>query len=1061
LHSFHLLSTYTIRQEVLLYLFLGGDILSDLLIFDQDDSLLAVLSNEAEEACPFWNAPFKEILNNGSIFQFTVPAEHVDSQHVKAENQVAFMDKDGAFRLFVIKEPDKSNGTDGPQITAICEPAMLELNDEPLEDVRPYNTTAQNALSSALTGTRWQIGTVASLGLNSTNFYYISVTEAITMILNTWSGEIRDRIEIDENNNIVGRYIDMLTRRGADTGKTWEIDKDILFIRHKVQSYPKTALYGRGSSLETDEGGFTRKITFADVVWSKANGDPCDKPAGQEWVGDPEALLVYGRKNKNGTRRYRFGFFENGEQKEPAELLLETWNALQQQKRPLDNFEMDVFLLEDITGYEHEKVRLGDTTFAIDRSFADPIEIEERIVVYEYDVADPDNTGKVELGQYINLYADDDRIDKIEARLNDKSGIWNMIEEPITDSDLENIVPEQPTNVIATGGFKKVILEWDFNSAIYIANYEVYGSQVQGFTADPSNLLWRGKSSGFNHEADVNQQWYYRVRAVNTHDTAGAFSQEISATTARIITDDIFFGAVNASIIADLAVEAAKLANGAVTTLKIFDDAITNAKIADLAVQAAQLANSSVTATKIANLAVGTAAIQNGAITNAQIGNLAVGTAQLQDATITSAKIANLAVGNAALANAAVTNAKIGTLAVSTGQIQDLAVTNAKIANLAIDNAKIADATITSAKIASIDAVKINAVTLSAISADLGTITAGTLNAVTINTNKDITVGNNLLLGIQTDLATNKYIKFNNSSYIYGGSNITIRGTDGVLLTTQNGDIELNADGHSVQVYGTLNANAGLTVEGAGIVKTKSVNGLAMNNVTETGLYYGYSMTGSAADGNISTFEVIRYSSDWITQIQHKMGALPQPYIRDRYNGTTWGPWHRMLVEDSGTAVVPLKGGKINTSNNIARWQYSDSHYIAQNSTGQITFYMNGAAKHAFNADGSKSGGSIEIGGKWFGMSPIDSPQFLIEYIEFNISLDPEGVKVYLDPTFAQALANDFAVFPNNGQIIEKGLDYFVIAGDGVADCRIVGERYDYKNAFWADMDMIVDSEVA
>ncbi|MCM2983847.1 gp58-like family protein [Niallia circulans] len=407
--------------------------MSNLLIFDPADNLLAVLSNEAEEACAFWDAPFKEAINQGSTFEFTADGTHEDSKYIIAENQVAFMDKDGAFRLFVIKEPERINGEYGPEIHAICEPAMLELNDEIITDVRPFNTTLRDALTRALNGVRWQVGqTAEDFGLNSTNFYYISVTEAIEDIVNTWGGEIRDRVEI-HGNRIVGRYIDILTMRGTDTGKRWEMDKDILSIRHQVQSYPKTALYGRGASLELEDedgnatGGFSRKISFAEVEWKKANGDPVDKPKGQEWVGDSEALGIYGRPNKDGTLRHRFGIFESSEQEDPAQLLLETWNALQEQKHPLDNYEMDVFLMEELTGYEHEKVRLGDITVAIDRSFAKPIEAEERVISFEYDVADPEHSGKVELGQFINLYDAelDNRVDKLERKINDRAGIWD------------------------------------------------------------------------------------------------------------------------------------------------------------------------------------------------------------------------------------------------------------------------------------------------------------------------------------------------------------------------------------------------------------------------------------------------------------------------------------------------------------------------------------------------------------------------------------------------------------------------------------------------------------
>ena len=40
--------------------------------------------------------------------------------------------------------------------------------------------------------------------------------------------------------------------------------------------------------------GYGRRITFADVEWSKANGDPLDKPKGQEWLEDPDATKQLG-----------------------------------------------------------------------------------------------------------------------------------------------------------------------------------------------------------------------------------------------------------------------------------------------------------------------------------------------------------------------------------------------------------------------------------------------------------------------------------------------------------------------------------------------------------------------------------------------------------------------------------------------------------------------------------------------------------------------------------------------------------------------------------------------
>lgn len=536
----------------------------DLYIFDPDDNLLAILSNEAEEACSFHSAPFEEELNREPTFQFVAyPADHPDAKFISEENQVAFLDKDNQFRLFTIKNPEFTNGDDGPEILAECVSWLQELDDEPIEDIRAYDTTLEDAMTRALAKTRVKVGTIAELGINSANFYYITVKKAIEISINTWGGELRDRIEIQDNKII--RYLDILPRRGSDTGKRWEIDKDIDSLTYRIESKPKTALYGRGSSIETDNGGFTRKISFADVEWKVANGDPVDKPVGQEWVGDPEARAKHGKKNSDGSRRHRFGFYDDGEQKDAEQLLKDTWEALQSHLRPFINAEMDVFLLENISGLEHEKARLGDTTIAIDDSFARPIELESRIIRYSYDVADPENSGEVELGSFIDLNEFESRLDDVEAKLIDNMGIWNNPPSPEMDpGKYPDIIPSQPI-VTATANFASVNLNWEYAyEEFYTQAFEVFVSEIAGFAVTEDNLIYRGIANGYNFIGEANKQYYFRVRAVNYHGRFSPLSDEVSATTARIISDDILFGPDIAAELRELSKEADLLAEGSI-----------------------------------------------------------------------------------------------------------------------------------------------------------------------------------------------------------------------------------------------------------------------------------------------------------------------------------------------------------------------------------------------------------------------------------------------------------------------------------------------------------------
>ncbi|UYL94005.1 putative tail fiber protein [Geobacillus phage vB_GthS_PK3.6] len=282
--------------------------------------------------------------------------------------------------------------------------------------------------------------------------------------------------------------------------------------------------------------------------------------------------------------------------------------------------------------------------------------------------------------------------------------------------------PAAPANFSATGSFKKVILTWDIDTSKVVAYYELYASQTAGFTPSSTNLIYKGKTSGFTHDVDVNQTWYYRLRAVNAYGQAGAFTNEVSASTVKIISDDILFGAVNAQHIADLAVTASKLADGSITTpkitdgavntAKIVDDAITNAKIATGAVGNAELDRSSANKIQIA-----TNDIIDGAVSTLKIAASAVNSTRLADLAVTAAKIAD---GN-------VTSGKIADAAITSTKIANAAVGAAAIANAAIGTAHIADAAITNAKIANVDASKITTGTLDADRIGANTITANKL----------------------------------------------------------------------------------------------------------------------------------------------------------------------------------------------------------------------------------------------------------------------------------------------------------------------------------------------
>ncbi|BAF60357.1 phage-related protein [Pelotomaculum thermopropionicum SI] len=393
-------------------------------IFNKSEVVQAVLINGSPKACPYFNAVHLEQLNGENSLELSVPAGHEDAQYITEENLVAIKDLDEDFyQLFVIKEVEEIHD----EVTykrAYCEHAAFELADEIITDKRPENKMAREVLEDILAATRWQAGVVNSLGTCSTTFYYQSVLSAIHKMLEVWKCEVRYRVKL-AGGKIVGRYVDLLARRGHETGRRFEYTRDMKKVTRKVDSTSiKTALYGRGKGEETDDG-YGRRTTFADVVWSKAGGDPADKPAGQEWVGDPDALTAYGRPNGDRTFRHRTGIFEDQEETDPVTLLQKTWDALQKAKVPLVEFQMDVVDLEQTAGYSSEKVRLGDTVTAIDREFNPPLAVEARVIEIRRYLDEPEKA-EIKLGNFIpkvtNTLA---RLEQVEKKVEEKEPYWD------------------------------------------------------------------------------------------------------------------------------------------------------------------------------------------------------------------------------------------------------------------------------------------------------------------------------------------------------------------------------------------------------------------------------------------------------------------------------------------------------------------------------------------------------------------------------------------------------------------------------------------------------------
>lgn len=304
----------------------------------------------------FIEAKMAEQINAADQLTFSVPLnERLPSSYFYAAIP---QPRGSGYLLFKIVTEKVSS--DQIEYTAV-ESAYDELKSyHYIKDVRPENRKAGELLQTALEGTRWQVGQTYDSGTFSTNFYYISTLEAIQKIVELCGLEVTFEITLNpKTHQIEHRLVNLYAQQGQRTGKRFEYGSNLLTVeREESAENLITALIGRGkgeavyhedNTAEETPDGYGRRINFADVVWSKKNGNPADKPAGQEYVEDVDATAKYGFDD--GKPRIGIEIFEDIT--DPVELLKATWSALQTLKRPQASFRASVMDVGDLG--------LGDT----------------------------------------------------------------------------------------------------------------------------------------------------------------------------------------------------------------------------------------------------------------------------------------------------------------------------------------------------------------------------------------------------------------------------------------------------------------------------------------------------------------------------------------------------------------------------------------------------------------------------------------------------------------------------------------------------------------------------
>ena len=398
-----------------------------------------------------------------------------------------------------------------------------------IEDKRVINDTALTALDKVVENTPYSTGIVENFENNNINFYFTSSLAGLNDIVDTYKCEFKTRVIINDLGIIQGKYIDLVHRLGNDTGLRFTYDINVNSIERTTSNDNHfNVLYGRGSSLETEDGGYSRKITFQDVAWATPD-NPINKPLGQKFIEDTESIKKYGRLE---------GLYENDKINNPEILLKKTYEKLQEVKDLNYSYVVDAEDLRNFEGFEHYKYTFGDSIIVLDED--ENITVEARIleITKEVDLINNAQQTKITLGNYRNgLIENEDDIKDVIDSIKDK--IDNITDNELNDSEFPDTLPDAPI-ISGKGLFATIMLEWSYENKMYYT-YELFASKIKDFSPGPTNKIFEGKASAFLHEVNPEETWYYRARAKNTHDHCTDYSTQLAVSTYKISDSANYF----------------------------------------------------------------------------------------------------------------------------------------------------------------------------------------------------------------------------------------------------------------------------------------------------------------------------------------------------------------------------------------------------------------------------------------------------------------------------------------------------------------------------------------
>ncbi|MEC2553982.1 phage tail spike protein [Bacillus tropicus] len=310
-----------------------------------------------------------EIKNNIDTLEFIVFDNTRHSSTLMQQNLVLKEVRDGRIVPYVITEIEKNS--DDRSVTTYASGEWIQLAKAGI--IPPQKLEGKTVIEMvdiALAGTKWQKGNLEYASFRSMTIdEFIDPLSFLKKIASLFELEIQYRAEV-VGSQIVGRYVDMVKKRGRETGKEITLGKDLMGIKRIENS----------QNICTALLGFVKKEGEEFVTITEING-------GVPYLVDSDAFQRWNEKGQ-----HKFGFYSpetENEDMDPKRLMTLMKTELKKRVNTSVSYEVEAQSIGRVFGLTHELINEGDTIRIKDTGFTPKLYLEARVIAGDESFKNP------------------------------------------------------------------------------------------------------------------------------------------------------------------------------------------------------------------------------------------------------------------------------------------------------------------------------------------------------------------------------------------------------------------------------------------------------------------------------------------------------------------------------------------------------------------------------------------------------------------------------------------------------------------------------------------------